>query len=311
MQAAARVSLTRFLPHSRQEEGKTGRQQRDISSTPQRRFTPRLEALGLTLSSFDPLYSLSGFFVGALVGITGVGGGSLMTPLLVLLFGIHPATAVGTDLLYAAVTKSAGTAVHGMHGRINWRVVGCLAAGSVPAALLMLFLMAGVDRKSVEVAHTITTGLGWLLVMTAFMLVFRRQVLALLKRKMGDRRPMRPVTIAILTTLLGLALGILVTLTSVGAGALGVTVLLILYPRLDVREIVGSDIVHAVPLTLIGGMGYWMIGEIDWGILLALLAGSIPGIIAGSLLAPKLHERTIRLVLAATLAVVAWKLLAS
>lgn len=262
-------------------------------------------------SHFDPLYSLSGFFVGALVGITGVGGGSLMTPLLVLLFGVHPATAVGTDLLYAAVTKSAGTAVHGMHGRINWRIVGCLAAGSVPAALIMLWLLSGVDRKSIEVAHTITTALGWLLVMTAFMLVFRKQVLAFAQRSTGERRTLRPATLGILTVVLGLALGILVTLTSVGAGALGVTILLVLYPRLDVREIVGSDIVHAVPLTLIGGMGYWMIGEIDWIMLAALLVGSIPGIIAGSLLAPKLHERTIRLVLAATLAIVAYKLLTS
>ncbi|RDJ13066.1 sulfite exporter TauE/SafE family protein [Rhizobium grahamii] len=263
------------------------------------------------LSSFDPLYSLSGLLVGALVGITGVGGGSLMTPLLVLVFGVHPATAVGTDLLYAAVTKTAGTAVHGMHGRVNWRIVGCLAAGSVPAALLMLWLMAGVDRKSVEVAHTITTALGWLLVMTALMLVFRKQVLAFALRAIGERFPPKPVTVAIWTTVLGLALGILVTLTSVGAGALGVTVLLVLYPRLDVREIVGSDIVHAVPLTLIGGMGYWMIGEINWGMLFALLVGSIPGIIAGSLIAPKLHERTIRIVLALTLSVVAWKLLAT
>jgi uncharacterized membrane protein YfcA len=263
------------------------------------------------LSHFDPLYSLSGFFVGALVGITGVGGGSLMTPLLVLLFGVHPATAVGTDLLYAAVTKSAGTAVHGMHGRINWRIVGCLAAGSVPAALIMLWLLSGVDRKSIDVAHTITTALGWLLVMTACMLVFRKQVLAFAQRSMGERRSLRPATLGILTVVLGLALGILVTLTSVGAGALGVTILLVLYPRLDVREIVGSDIVHAVPLTLIGGMGYWMIGEIDWIMLLALLVGSIPGIVAGSLLAPKLHERTIRLVLAGTLAIVAYKLLTS
>ncbi|MDM9629790.1 sulfite exporter TauE/SafE family protein [Rhizobium sp. S152] len=261
------------------------------------------------LSDFNPLYSLSGLFVGALVGITGVGGGSLMTPLLVLLFGVHPATAVGTDLLYAAVTKSAGTAVHGMHGRVNWRVVGCLAAGSVPAALLMLWLMAGVDRKSIGVAHTITTALGWLLVLTAVMLIFRKPVLAFARRAMGERSAPSPLTVSAFTVILGLALGILVTLTSVGAGALGVTVLLVLYPRLDVREIVGSDIVHAVPLTLIGGMGYWMIGEIDWGMLLALLVGSIPGIIAGSLLAPKLHERTIRIVLALTLAVVAWKLL--
>ncbi|MFA1623666.1 sulfite exporter TauE/SafE family protein [Rhizobium mongolense] len=262
------------------------------------------------LENFQPLYSLSGFFVGALVGITGVGGGSLMTPLLVLLFGVHPATAVGTDLLYAAVTKTAGTAVHGMHGRINWRVVGALGAGSVPAALLMLWLMAGVDRKSVEVTHTITAALGWLLVMTAVMLVFRAQILRFARRVTGERAPPRPATIAVLTVILGLALGILVTLTSVGAGALGVTILLVLYPRLDVREIVGSDIVHAVPLTLIGGMGYWIIGEIDWLLLLALLVGSIPGIIAGSLLAPKLHERTIRIVLALTLAIVAWKLLA-
>ena len=135
--------------------------------------------------TFQPLYSLSGFLVGMLVGITGVGGGSLMTPILVLLFGVHPATAVGTDLLYAAITKSAGTAVHGMHGRVNWRIVGSLAAGSVPAALLMLWLMAGVDRKSVEVAHTITIALGWLLVITAFMLIFRTQVLSFARGAIG------------------------------------------------------------------------------------------------------------------------------
>ncbi|MBW9056708.1 sulfite exporter TauE/SafE family protein [Rhizobium mesosinicum] len=260
--------------------------------------------------TFEPLYSLSGLMVGALVGITGVGGGSLMTPLLVLLFGVHPATAVGTDLLYAAITKTAGTAVHGMHGRVNWKIVGSLAAGSVPAALSMLWLMAGVDRKSIGVTNTITTALGWLLVMTAIMLVFRGQILAFARRAIGERMPPRPATIAVFTVVLGLVLGVLVTLTSVGAGALGVTILLILYPRLDVREIVGSDIVHAVPLTLIGGMGYWFIGEIDWAMLLALLAGSIPGIIAGSLLAPKLHERTIRIVLSVTLAIVAWNLLA-
>ncbi len=248
--------------------------------------------------------------VEALVGITGVGGGSLMTPLLVLLFGVHPATAVGTDLLYAAITKTAGTAVHGMHGRVNWKIVGSLAAGSVPAALLMLWMMAGVDRKSIGVTNTITTALGWLLVMTAIMLVFRSQILGFARRAIGERMPPKPATIVVFTVVLGFLLGVLVTLTSVGAGALGVTILLILYPRLDVREIVGSDIVHAVPLTLIGGMGYWFIGEIDWAMLFALLVGSIPGIIIGSLFAPKLHERTIRIVLAVTLAVVAWKLLA-
>ncbi|TCS08805.1 hypothetical protein EV281_101681 [Rhizobium sp. BK418] len=267
-------------------------------------------AIGGAYLTFEPLYSLSGLMVGALVGITGVGGGSLMTPLLVLLFGVHPATAVGTDLLYAAITKTAGTAVHGMHGRVNWKIVGSLATGSVPAALLMLWVMAGVDRKSIGVTSSITIALGWLLVMTAIMLVFRSQILQFARRAIGERMPPKPATIAVFTVILGIVLGVLVTLTSVGAGAMGVTILLVLYPRLDVREIVGSDIVHAVPLTLIGGMGYWLIGEIDWAMLLALLVGSIPGIIIGSLLAPRLHERTIRIVLAVTLAIVAWKLLA-
>jgi uncharacterized membrane protein YfcA len=260
------------------------------------------------LASFQPLYSLSGFVVGMLVGLTGVGGGSLMTPLLVLLFGVHPATAVGTDLLYAAITKTAGTAVHGMHGRVNWKVVAMLGAGSVPAALLMLWLMAGVDRKSPEIAHLITFSLGLLLFLTAFMLLFRNQALAQARKWRGEREAVSPHTIALLTVLLGLVLGVLVTMTSVGAGALGVTVLLVLYPQTDVREIVGSDIVHAVPLTLIGGMGYWAIGEINWTMLGTLLVGSIPGIVVGSLIAPRVHERVIRLVLAATLVIVAWKL---
>ncbi|MGO4570107.1 sulfite exporter TauE/SafE family protein [Rhizobium sp. 2YAF20] len=264
-----------------------------------------------SLASFQPLYSLSGLVVGMLVGITGVGGGSLMTPLLVLLFGVHPVTAVGTDLLYAAITKTAGTAVHGRHGRVNWKIVATLAAGSVPAALLMLWIMAGVDRSSVSVAHTITLSLGCLLLLTATMLVFRGQVLAMLAaaRQRRGRDTMSPRTVGALTLLLGLVLGVLVTLTSVGAGALGVTVLLVLYPRLDVREIVGSDIAHAVPLTLIGGMGYWAIGEIDWMMLFALLVGSIPGIVVGSLLALRLHERVIRMFLAVILVVVGWKLI--
>jgi len=268
------------------------------------------EAVNLSfIDSFQPLYSFSGFFVGMLVGITGVGGGSLMTPLLVLLFGVHPATAVGTDLLYAAITKTAGTAVHGMHGRVNWKVVSLLASGSVPAALAMLWIMAGVNRESPAVAHTITLSLGCLLLLTALMLIFRGQILEAIRKWRGERGTLSPRSIALLTVMLGLTLGILVTMTSVGAGALGVTMLLVLYPQRDVREIVGSDIVHAVPLTLIGGMGYWFIGEINWTMLFALLVGSIPGIVAGSLLAPRLHERSVRIILAVTLAVVAWKLI--
>ncbi len=173
----------------------------------------------------------------------------------------------------------------------------------------MLWIMAGVNRESPAVAHTITLSLGCLLFLTSLMLIFRGQVLGVIRKWRGERGTLTPRTIALLTLVLGLMLGTLVTMTSVGAGALGVTVLLVLYPHLDVREIVGSDIVHAVPLTLIGGMGYWFIGEINWTMLFALLVGSIPGIVAGSLLAPRLHERLIRIVLAVTLMIVAWKLI--
>jgi uncharacterized protein len=261
------------------------------------------------LSSFDPLYALSGFVVGMLVGVTGVGGGSLMTPLLVLLFGIHPATAVGTDLLYAAITKSFGTAIHGRNKTINWVIVRRLALGSVPAAIVTLFLMSGVDRKSLGAVHFLTTALGWMLLLTAFLLLFRNIILAWATTAMKHRPPVSARAIAWLTVALGVVLGTLVTLTSVGAGALGVTALLVLYPRLQIRDVVGSDILHAVPLTLVGGFGYWLIGEIDWVLLGTLLLGSIPGVMLGSQLAPRMPDKVIRPVLAITLSMVATKLI--
>lgn len=263
------------------------------------------------LSSFEPLFSVSGFFVGMLVGVTGVGGGSLMTPLLVLLFGVHPATAVGTDLLYAAITKTAGTAVHGSNKTINWSIVGRLALGSVPAAIITLFLMSGIDRKSLGAVQFLTVALGWMLLLTAFLLIFRNVILARVLAMAKDRPPIRPSTIALMTVILGVVLGALVTLTSVGAGALGVTALLILYPKLQIRDVVGSDIVHAVPLTLVGGFGYWLIGEIDWFLLISLLVGSVPGIIIGSHLAPRMPDKLIRPLLAVTLSLVAVKLIFS
>lgn len=260
------------------------------------------------LHSIDPLYSISGLFVGMLVGITGVGGGSLMTPLLVLLFNVHPATAVGTDLLYAAITKSAGTAVHGANKTINWAIVRTLGLGSVPAALITLYLLSGVDRKSIAAVSLITYSLGWMLFLTAFLLLFRNAIVARVTEWRQHKAPVSASTVTVLTFVLGVLLGALVTLTSVGAGALGVTVLLMLYPRLQIRDIVGSDIVHAVPLTLVGGVGYWMIGEIDWMMLIALLIGSIPGIVIGSHIAPRMPDRVIRPFLAVTLALVALKL---
>src|SRR5580692_8872520 len=172
------------------------------------------------LHTINPLYSLSGLVVGALVGFTGVGGGSLMTPLLVLLFGIHPATAVGIDLHYAGVTKISGSAVHNFNGAIDWRITRRLASGSVPAAVATLVLLAYFGRDSKTVSEVITTVLGFALILTAITLLFRawllRKVASTLE-KLSDRQ------IAWLTVLLGAVLGVLVSISSVGAGAIGVT----------------------------------------------------------------------------------------
>lgn len=259
----------------------------------------------------DLLYSGSGLAVGFLVGLTGVGGGSLMTPLLVLLFGIHPATAVGTDLLYAAATKAAGTMVHGIKGSVDWSVTGRLAAGSVPAAFITLYLLHRYGLNTPAAARVIQVVLGYALLVTAVSLVFRPQ-LARLAYKAGTARAASESTSAsstvAWTVLTGAVLGVLVSITSVGAGAIGVTVLLLLYPRLSTVRIVGSDVAHAVPLTLIAGAGHWMLGSVDWHILISLLVGSLPGIVIGSLLSSKAPEVLLRNLLAATLIVVGARL---
>jgi uncharacterized membrane protein YfcA len=257
------------------------------------------------LHLINPLYTASGFVVGLLVGFTGVGGGSLMTPLLVLLFGIHPATAVGTDLLYAGVTKISGSAVHGFNGAIDWRVARRLACGSIPGAALALWTLShvGVDAKGTSAA--ITTTLGFALILTAVTLLFRRRLLRATAAFL-DRRS--DAEIARLTVALGLVLGVLVSMSSVGAGAIGVTALLMLYPRMPTVRIVGTDIAHAVPLTLLAGAGHWWMGSVDWGLLLSLLTGSIPGIAISSHFASRVPDRVLRPLMAGTLALVGGKL---
>ncbi|MBV9366082.1 MAG: sulfite exporter TauE/SafE family protein [Solirubrobacterales bacterium] len=250
---------------------------------------------------FNPLYSLSGLFVGLLVGQTGVGGGSLMTPLLILLFGVHPHTAVGTDLLFAAVTKSTGTLVHGLNKTVNWSVVWRLAAGSVPATGATLFLMSRLDLRAADTSVLVSTVLGVALILTAISLVFRRQLLALAADRIDALSAGRVTWLTVLT---GAVLGVLVSLSSVGAGALGVTVLIFLYPRTPLAQIVGSDIAHAVPLTLCAGVGHWLIGSVDLPLLGSLLLGSIPGIVVGSQLAARVPEWALRPALAVMLAVV-------
>jgi uncharacterized membrane protein YfcA len=256
------------------------------------------------LIAIDPLYVLSGFLIGFLVGQTGVGGGSLMTPLLVLLFNINPATAVGTDLLYAAVTKTLGTLVHGLNQTVNWRVVLRLASGSTPATLLTLLVLS----RSGLAGHqggAIASILGVMLLLTAVSLVLRHQFLRVVGPYLAGIAPKRT---ARLTVALGAALGCLVTISSVGAGALGVTALLLLYPRLPIAVIVGSDIAHAVPLTLVAGLGHWWLGSVNWPLLISLLCGSLPGIVLGSHIATRVPDRVLRITLASVLTVVGARL---
>jgi uncharacterized membrane protein YfcA len=257
------------------------------------------------LTSINPLYSVSGFFVGVLVGLTGVGGGSLMTPILVLLFGIHATTAVGTDLLYAAATKTVGTAVHGFSKTVDWRIVGRLAAGSVPATIATLLVLSRVEKQVGAANHVITVVLGFALIVTAVAILFRKIIVDFFQRRTGPGG-LRHATFY--TILLGAILGVLVSLSSVGAGAIGVTVLLILYPTLPAARLVGSDIAHAVPLTLIAGLGHWLIGQVDLHLLVSLLVGSVPGIIIGSLVAARVPDRVLRPILASTLALVGGRL---
>jgi uncharacterized protein len=247
------------------------------------------------------LYTVTGFFVGLLVGQTGMGGGSLVTPILVLVFGVPPAAAVGTDLLYASITKAVGTAVHGANHTVQWPIVGRLAAGSVPATAVTLMAISHFDLNGRAAAGVISTTLGVMLLITAVALLFRRRLLDLGGSRLADMS-MRQTQM--LTILIGAILGVLVTISSVGAGAIGVTILLVLYPRLPMARIVGSDIAHAVPLTLVAGLGHWMLGTVDLSMLASLLMGSIPGIVLGSLFAVRVPDAVLRPVMAVTLAVV-------
>jgi uncharacterized protein len=258
------------------------------------------------LAGIDPRFSLSGFVVGLLVGQTGVGGGSLMTPLLILVFGVHPATAVGTDLLYAAATKSVGTVAHGMHGTVNWRVTGRLATGSVPATLITLLVMSRFDTGGEVSARAVSIVLGIALVLTSVALLSHRRILAYSARCIPWLEGPRT---AALTVVLGAILGVLVTFSSIGAGAIGLTLLITLYRHLPLPQIVGSDIAHAVPLTLIAGIGHWMVGSVDWLMLFSLLTGSIPGVILGTVMSARLPEAVLRPILAATLLMVGGRML--
>jgi hypothetical protein len=237
--------------------------------------------------------------------MTGVGGGSLMTPVLILMFGIHPATAVGTDLLYAAATKTAGTVVHGFGRTIEWRIVRRLALGSVPATALTIATLAYLGINNTMASKLITEILAVALALTSLALVFRTHLIAFYNARVGEIDEARVRRLTILT---GAVLGVLVSLSSVGAGAIGVTALILLYPKLPIARIVGADIAHAVPLTLVAGMGHLWLGSIDTTLLTSLLIGSVPGVMISSAFVPRTPDGVLRYVLAIVMMLVAIRL---
>jgi uncharacterized membrane protein YfcA len=260
----------------------------------------------------DFAFVFAGLFVGLVVGLTGVGGGSLMTPILIFFFGIKPYLAVGTDLLFASFTKLGGTLNLARQGMVNWRVVAQLSAGSIPAALVTLFALRQLGTTTALVQAIMTNTLGVALLLTAAATLYKA-----LRGKAAPRR-IEPGQEALATTprhwslplLFGALIGTLVTLTSVGAGAIGVTVLMLLYPLLPLPRIVAADIAYAVPLTLVAGLGHASLGSVDWPMLAKLLAGSIPGIWLGSRLMHWIPERAIRSLLSILLAYAGVKLIA-
>ena len=256
----------------------------------------------------DWMYTLSGFLVGLIVGVTGVGGGSLMTPLLVLFFGVSPATAVGTDLLYASLTKTVGGWVHGRRGTVDWKVVGLLGMGSLPAAVVTIALLKylALDEKSLR--SLVTGVLSVALLATAAALLLKDQIKKLARRKDGTVYELHHRYLPAATIVTGIIVGALVTISSIGAGVLGTVALLFLYPRMPAVKVVGTDIVHAVPLTALAGMGHMALGTVDLVLLGSLLLGSLPGIYIGSHMSAKVPEKVLRPVLATMLLIIGIKM---
>ena len=254
-------------------------------------------------------FTFAGFVVGFIIGLTGVGGGSLMTPVLVLVFSIKPAVAVGTDLLYAAITKGGGIFTHHKQQTIDWRVVRLLSAGSIPATLCAVFILKQLANKGINYESIITSALSLALILTSMVILFKSQLLSL-----GRTEPFQFIRVihrklrTPMTVFAGVIIGTLVTLSSVGAGALGAAFLFFLYPRFNTVRIVGTDLAHAVPITAIAGLGHWHLGSVDFQLLLSLIIGSLPGIYLGSHAGVQLPERFTRILLALMLMMIGGRL---
>jgi uncharacterized membrane protein YfcA len=251
-------------------------------------------------------FAVSGAAVGLLVGLTGVGGGSLMTPLLTLAFSVVPAVAVGTDLAFAAITKGAGTLFHRDHGHVNWGIVIRLTLGSLASATLTLMVLKQAGPPSPAWHDFTRLVIAISVLLTAFSLIFRKRLLKWIQHHPQFQPQGSSLDIA--TVIVGLVLGMLVTLSSIGAGAIGASLILLLYPRLKPAEVAGTDIACAVPLTTLAALGHWWLGNVNGELLAGLLLGSIPGIWIGAQLSRRLPERYIRAALAALLTLTGIKL---
>lgn len=256
----------------------------------------------------DPLFTLAGLIVGICVGLTGVGGGALMTPILMLGFGIPAAIAVGTDLAYAAITKGSGLWFHARKRVVRWDLVARLALGSLPAAVITIWVLSDL-RNSPHLEEMITTALGIALVVTSLALLLKERIQLRISNSNSnhDLAGWLNQHRDLLLTLLGAVLGVLVTLSSVGAGALTAAALFLLYPRLPAISVVGTDLAHALPLAVIASLGHWQLGTIDFSLLGSLLLGSIPGTALGSQLALHLSENILRRGLAGLLLITGLK----
>ena len=244
----------------------------------------------------DIVIVLAGFFIGTIVGISGIGAGSITTPFL-LLYGVSPIVAVGTNLFYTAATKLSALWIYQREGVIQWRIVCLLCLGSIPATGLILSLLNHYDAKGYDFNGLITLLIGISLVLNASVMLFKTHLMHV----SATPKPLRQNTRAWATVAAGFAIGTLVSLSSIGAGTLGAAILLLIYPNLPARNIVGVDIAHAVPLALVAGFGHWHLGSIDFALLLNLLIGSIPGILIGSQLGRYFTDQRLRTLLASLL----------
>ena len=251
-------------------------------------------------------FILSGALVGLFVGLTGVGGGSLMTPLLTIVFGVAPTSAVGTDLAFAAITKGVGTFAHRLHAQVNWTIVKLLCLGSLPSAILTILILKLVGPLGGGWPEFFKTAIGVSVLLTVVSLVFRAKLLRWIEANPKFQLKGKPLQVA--TIFIGFFIGILVTISSIGAGAVGATFILFLYPHLKPAQVAGTDIAYAVPLTGIAGIGHWWLGNVDFLLLIGLLIGSMPAIWMGAKLANRLPEKHLRVVLASVLTLVGFKL---